>query len=75
MGFFISVEGGNLMESNLVYIERVLRRLKQSEVESLSGIPQPRLSKIERGVAKPKQEEKESLARAFGLEAGELFPG
>jgi len=46
---------------------RLERGLKQSELEELTGIPQPRLSRLEKRVQVPTQEEKRRLAEAFGL--------
>ncbi len=46
---------------------RIERGLKQIDLEKLTQIPQTRISRIERGVNKPTEDEKNRLAKAFGL--------
>lgn len=46
---------------------RLRNNFRQADVENKTGIPQPRFSRIERGVAKPTQEEMDKLIKAFGL--------
>jgi transcriptional regulator with XRE-family HTH domain len=53
-------------------IERVKREFTQAELATRSGIPQPRISLLERGV-KPRPDEARALADVFGLEVPELF--
>lgn len=53
-------------------IERVKRELTQAELAALSGIPQHRISLLERGV-KPSPEEAQVLATAFKMKPEELF--
>jgi len=45
----------------------------QYEVERLSGIPQSRLSLIEKGYREPSLEEKKVLAKTLRAEIQELF--
>lgn len=45
-------------------VERVKRALKQTQVSEKTGISQPRLSEIERGVF-PKPEEKQRLDKFY----------
>ncbi len=60
------------MAGTLFKIERVKRELTQTELAALSGIPQHRISLLERGV-KPKADEVKALARAFRVDESELF--
>jgi len=53
-------------------IERVKRELTQAELAAQSGIPQHRISLLERGV-RPRDEEVKALADVFKLEANDLF--
>lgn len=46
---------------------RLKNKLRQADIEKLTSIPQPRYSRLERGEAEPTKEEKEALAKAFGL--------
>ncbi|MGO9175650.1 MAG: helix-turn-helix transcriptional regulator [Desulfobaccales bacterium] len=52
-------------------LERVKRELTQVELAALSGIPQHRISLLERGV-KPRADEVKALARAFKVDPEEL---
>jgi hypothetical protein len=54
-------------------IERIRREVTQIDLWMKTGIPQWRLSLIERGIV-PKPEEAEMIASALGVERGELFP-
>lgn len=53
-------------------IERVKRELTQAELAALSGVPQHRISLLERGI-KPRPEEAKALADAFEVSPEELF--
>jgi transcriptional regulator with XRE-family HTH domain len=53
-------------------IERVKRELTQAELAARSGVPQHRISLLERGV-RPRPDEARALADVFGLEVPELF--
>jgi len=53
-------------------IERVKKELTQSELAARSGVPQHRISLLERGV-KPRPDEARALADVFQVEPGELF--
>lgn len=53
-------------------IERVKRELTQTELAALSGIPQHRISLLERGVI-PRPDEAKALAKAFKISQEELF--
>ena len=50
---------------------RIERGLKQIDLEKLTQIPQTRISRIERGVNKPTENERKRLTEAFGLLAEE----
>jgi len=47
---------------------RVTRGLTQANVEKLAGVPQHRISLIERGLA-PRKAEAKKLAKLYGLES------
>jgi transcriptional regulator with XRE-family HTH domain len=53
-------------------IERIKRELTQAELAALTGVPQPRISLLERGI-KPRPEEVEALAAAFKISPEKLF--
>jgi transcriptional regulator with XRE-family HTH domain len=55
-------------------IQRLKAGLRQIDLATLTGgiVPQHRLSLLERGV-KPHPDEVQALARAFQVEASELF--
>ena len=57
-----------------VKLERLQRELSQSELSERIGIPQWRISLIERGI-KPGADEARKFAEVFGVEARELFVG
>lgn len=48
-------------------IVRIQKNLRQVDVEKRTNIPQPRYSRIERGVTKATQEELERLIKCFGI--------
>jgi transcriptional regulator with XRE-family HTH domain len=60
------------MAATIFRIERVRRELTQAELAALCGIPQPRISLLERGI-RPKPDEVRALADVFRVEPGELF--
>jgi transcriptional regulator with XRE-family HTH domain len=72
MVVFFCYYGGENMAATVFRIERVKRELSQNELAALCGIPQPRISLIERGI-KPKPDEVRALAAIFQVEPGELF--
>lgn len=43
--------------------------LRQVDLEKLTGIPQTRLSRLERGVQQPTDKELEKLKEAYGLKS------
>ena len=53
-------------------IERVKREITQAELAGRSGVPQHRISLLERGVI-PRPEEAKALAEAFEMKPEELF--
>lgn len=60
------------MAATLFKIERIKRELTQAKLAAQSGVPQHRISLLERGV-RPRPEEAQALADAFGCEPQELF--
>lgn len=60
------------MVSNLK-IERIKKGMTQSSLSLSSGIPQWRLSLIERGIH-AKFDEKQKIATALGCQIDEIFP-
>ena len=46
---------------------RLERGWKQAELERLTNIPQPRISRLERRVQVPTKDERKRIAEAFGL--------
>ena len=44
---------------------RLKQNFRQEDVAQRSGIPQPRYSRIERGVASPTTDEKQAITKAF----------
>lgn len=57
-----------------IKIKRVIRGLTQYDLMAETGIPQSRLSLIERGYIIPKDEEKTKLAQCLGCKEKDLFP-
>jgi len=53
-------------------IERVKRELTQAELSARSGVPQHRISLLERGV-RPRPDEVKALADVFEVNPEELF--
>jgi len=60
--------------ASLLKIERAIRDLPQREIEIRTGIPQPRYSRIERGVTTPTLAEAEALGAVFGANPADLWP-
>jgi transcriptional regulator with XRE-family HTH domain len=58
---------------NMVKKRRFELGFSQYEVEKLSGIPQSRISLIEKGYREPSMEEKKRLAKTLRAEIQELF--
>ncbi len=52
---------------------RLQKRRTQWDLQLETGLPQCRISLIERGYLKPKKEEKVRLAKALGVTQEELF--
>jgi len=53
---------------------RYHRGLTLDDLYLMTGIWQPRLSRIERGIFKPKQEEKEKISEALNSSIVVIFP-
>jgi transcriptional regulator with XRE-family HTH domain len=70
--FLFTAFGGENMAATPFKIERVKRELTQAELAALSGIPQHRISLLERGVT-PRRDEAQALAKAFKVNPEELF--
>ncbi len=68
----MSALGGESMAATRFKIERVKRELTQSELAALSGIPQHRISLLERGV-RPQANEVKVLASILKVNPEELF--
>ena len=49
------------------------KKMRQSELASLTGLKQPNLSRIENGLVEPRQATLEKIGRALGVEVSELF--
>jgi len=60
------------MAATLFKIERVKRELTQAELAARSGIPQHRISLLERGV-RPRPNEAKALADTLGVREAEIF--
>lgn len=52
---------------------RIGRGLLQADLARLTGIPQPRISRLERGDVAPADHEREALSRLFGRSPSSLF--
>ena len=53
---------------------RVVKRITQFQLRISTGIHQSKISMIENGLVQPRGDEKKRLARALGVQVGELFP-
>jgi transcriptional regulator with XRE-family HTH domain len=69
---FLFASGGKNMAATPVKIERVKRELTQVALAARSGVPQYRISSIERG-AKPHADEATALALVLETTTAELF--
>jgi len=49
-------------------VKRVELGFRQVDVAELTGIPQPRLSRMERGIVRPNDDEFKALVEAYGLQ-------
>jgi transcriptional regulator with XRE-family HTH domain len=54
---------------------RVLKRITQIQLRLSTGINQSKISLIENGYVKPREDEKKRLARVLGVEPQDIFPG
>ena len=52
---------------------RFFKGLNQYDIALKTGIPQSKISLIERGYLKPKNDEKEKIAKALGCQAVDIF--
>ena len=55
-------------------MERILKGFNQYDIALKTGIPQSKISLIERGYLEPKKEEKRKIAKALNLKVSEIFP-
>jgi transcriptional regulator with XRE-family HTH domain len=63
------------MELNLSLKKaRVLRGYRQIDLWARTGIQMAKISRIENGLVRPTDREKEKLAKALGKDEKELFP-
>ena len=53
---------------------RFFKRLNQWDISVKTGIPQSKLSLIERGYINPREDEKKKIAKALGCKVMEVFP-
>jgi len=53
---------------------RFFKGLNQWDISVKTGIPQSKLSLIERGYVDPKEEEKKKIAKALGCKVEDIFP-
>ena len=53
---------------------RFFRGLNQWDISIKTGIPQSKLSLIERGYVDPKEDEKKQIAKALGCKVADIFP-
>ena len=53
---------------------RFFRGLNQWDISVKTGIPQSKLSLIERGYVDPKKDEKRKIAKVLGCKVSEVFP-
>jgi len=56
-----------------VRLERIKKELSQYDMWMCTGIPQWRISLIERGIA-PREDEIEKISQTLGCPAEEIFP-
>jgi len=53
---------------------RFFKGLNQWDISVKTGIPQSKLSLIERGYVNPKEDEKRRIAKVLGCKVEEIFP-
>ena len=53
---------------------RFFKGLNQWDISVKTGIPQSKLSLIERGYVDPKKDEKKKIAKALGYKVTDIFP-
>jgi transcriptional regulator with XRE-family HTH domain len=53
---------------------RFTKRIRQIQLQSLTGINQARISVIENGYVEPRDDEKKKLAKGLGVTTEDLFP-
>ena len=59
--------------SDRLYQIRTSHRISQWAMAVKTGVHQSRISLIERGLVKPREEEKKKLAKELGVKVEELF--
>jgi len=59
---------------SILKIERIKQEINQLDLWSKTGIPQWRISLIERGIS-PREDEAKKIADALGCDSKYLFPG
>ena len=53
---------------------RFFKSLNQWDISVKTGIPQSKLSLIERGYVDPREDEKKKIAKALGCKVTDMFP-
>ena len=53
---------------------RFFKGLNQWDISVKTGIPQSKLSLIERGYVDPREDEKKKIAKVLGQKVAEIFP-
>ena len=53
---------------------RFFKGLNQWDISVKTGIPQSKLSLIERGYIKPREDEKKKIAKALNCKVTDIFP-
>lgn len=53
---------------------RFFKGLNQWDISVKTGIPQSKLSLIERGYIEPREDEKRKIAKVLGCKVAEIFP-
>jgi transcriptional regulator with XRE-family HTH domain len=59
----------------LLRLEKFLRKITQAQISRATGLSQPTLSRIERGLRPVTPDEQLAIARVLGVPAADLFPG
>ena len=67
-GFFILEDTMNKLREI-----RVVRRVTQFQLRVSTGIHQSKISMIENGLIQPRDDEKKKLAKALGVQVGEIW--